>query len=158
MHIEPSAAPAAPITSILMLQDALNLKLNLTVVSELRWRRDEPSSLHMRFEEADVKHVMDPHILSKVQLIGGSSYPFHNLKGANIFGHELGGANPLECDVGSAKKHFIINLEFQRPSALVSISTLPLLSCLKESFSTSQPLLQSSIESQGFWILDPRDP
>ncbi len=49
-----------------MLQDALNLKLNLTVVSELRWRRDEPSPLHIRFEEADVKHVMDPHILRRL--------------------------------------------------------------------------------------------
>ncbi len=41
VHIEPSTAPSTSITSILMLQDALNLKLNLTVVSELRWRRDE---------------------------------------------------------------------------------------------------------------------
>ena len=105
VHIEASTAPATSIAPILTLHYPLNLKLHLTVVSELRWRRDKPPTLNIRFEETDVEHVMDPRVGSQIKLIGGVSYPFNHLKGANKFWHKLGRSNSLEGDVGSAQEH-----------------------------------------------------
>ena len=86
-------------------------------------------------------------------MIGANSYLLLYLEGANVLCHELRGANPLEGDVGNAKKHIIILLELQRALALVCVGMMTLLSSLKEPLGSSQAILQSSCESRSCWVL-----
>ena len=91
------------IATILVLQDALDLELHLTIIGELRWWRNEPPSWHVGFEEADMKHIMNPHVLGKLKLIGCGANPLHHLEGTDVSRHELGCSNPFEADVGCAQ-------------------------------------------------------
>ena len=175
VYVVSSTTLATSIASVLVLQVALDLELDVTVLCEFGWWRNISSPWYVRLEEADVKYVVDLHVLSQLQVISCLANPLLYLEGADVPRHEFGCPNPLEADVSSAEKHFIIHLELYRSlSASIYLSiclylsiylfasickgSLPLLGSFQELLGTCQTFLQGTSQSQCFWVLDSWDP